>query len=77
MTEIIKKELTPEEEAERKAYEAGAYEREIEAVKNQRLYAYQTESDPIFFEWQRGENTEQAWKDKLAEIQARYPDPEK
>lgn len=77
MTEIIKKELTPEEEADRKAWAEGAYARQLAEVKALRLYAYQTESDPIFFEWQRGENTEEAWKDKLAEIQARYPNPEK
>ena len=77
MTQIIEKQLTPEEIAEREEYAAGAYEREVETVKNQRLYAYQTESDPIFFQWQRGENTEQAWKDKLDEIKTRYPDPAK
>lgn len=37
--------------------------------------AYAAESDPLFFKWQRGEGTEQAWLDKIAEIQARYPDP--
>jgi len=38
-----------------------------------RRTAFQTEADPLFFEWQRGENTEQAWRDKCAEIRARYP----
>jgi hypothetical protein len=51
------------------------YDTQVEAVNAQRLTAYQNESDPIFFEWQRGENTEQAWKDKIAEIQARFPFP--
>jgi len=37
--------------------------------------AYVAESDPLFFKWQRGETTEQVWRDKVAEIQARYPDP--
>lgn len=44
--------------------------------KNQqdaRSAAYRNESDPLFFKWQRGEGTEQDWKDKVAEIQARYP----
>lgn len=53
----------------------GAYLREVEAVKEQRRQAYTLESDPLFFQWQRGEATEQAWKDKVDEIQARYPDP--
>lgn len=38
-----------------------------------RSNAYRNESDPLFFKWQRGEGTEQEWKDKVAEIQARYP----
>ena len=44
-------------------------------VDRQRHAAYVAESDPLFFQWQRGETTEQAWRDKVAEIQARYPDP--
>jgi len=34
--------------------------------------AYVAESDPLFFKWQRGEGTEQAWLDKVAEIKQRY-----
>ena len=45
---------------------------EVDAL---RRAAYVAESDPLFFQWQRGETTEQAWLDKVAEIQARYPDP--
>jgi len=37
-----------------------------------RAEAYRIESDPIFFQWQRGEKTEQEWLDKVAEIKARY-----
>jgi hypothetical protein len=40
-----------------------------------RQSAYQAESDPIFFKWQRSEATQQEWLDKIAEIKARYPDP--
>ena len=43
-----------------------------EAEQN-RINAYQRESDPIYFKWQRGEDTEQEWLDKIAEIKARYP----
>jgi hypothetical protein len=60
-----------------KAAPEGAYLREVELVKEQRQKAYMIESDPIFFEYQRGEATEQAWKDKIAEIQTRYPYPVK
>lgn len=44
-------------------------------VKRSRQAAYQTEADPLYFGWQRGENTEQDWLDKVAEIRARYPYP--
>jgi hypothetical protein len=44
-------------------------------VDRQRHAAYVAESDPLFFQWQRGEATEQQWLDKVAEIQTRYPDP--
>lgn len=44
-------------------------------VDAKRQSAYTAESDPLYFKWQRGEGTEQAWLDKIAEIQARFPDP--
>lgn len=53
------------------------YQLQLDAVKAQRLNAYQTESDPIFFQWQRGESTEEEWKNKITEIQERYPEPVK
>lgn len=37
-----------------------------------RFNAYITESDPLFFKWQRGEVEKQVWLDKVAEIKARY-----
>lgn len=78
MTEIIERELTPEEIAEREVYEAGAYQREYDAVTEQRRYAYQMESDPIYFQAQRGETyTLEDWKAKIAEIDARLPYPAK
>lgn len=42
-------------------------------AENDRRTAFQLEADPLFFGWQRGENTEQAWRDKCDEIRARYP----
>jgi len=59
---------TAEEIAERKAQLTAQAEA-------RRAEAYRTESDPIFFKWQRGGATEQEWLDKVAEIKARYPDP--
>lgn len=77
MTNIIEREMTPEEIAERAEWEAGQHQRDIDAVTEKRRQAYQLESDPIFFQYQRGENyTEQDWKDKVDEINERLPYPE-
>lgn len=42
-----------------------------------RAAAYKIESDPLFIEWQHDqqEAQETAWRDKVAEIKARYPKP--
>jgi hypothetical protein len=46
---------------------------EVEKLKeNFRAAAYQEESDPLFFKWQRGEATQQEWLDKVAEIKSRW-----
>lgn len=44
----------------------------VEDLKQRKANAYREESDPIFFQWQRGEATQQQWLDKVAEIKARY-----
>lgn len=76
MTEIITRKPTPEEEAERAEYEAGQHQRDIDAVTEMRRYAYQLESDPIYFQAQREETyTLDDWKAKVAEINDRYPYP--
>jgi hypothetical protein len=38
-----------------------------------RAKAYPVESDPIFFQWQRGLKTEQEWLDAVAKVHAQYP----
>ena len=35
--------------------------------------AYPTQSDPIFFQWQRGLKTQQDWDDAVAAVQAQFP----
>ena len=46
---------------------------QAEEQKQQNRYnAYITESDPLFFKWQRGEIQKQIWLDKVAEIKTRY-----
>jgi hypothetical protein len=67
----------PTKAALEKQWNQVEYDNTVQQVNAQRLSAYQNESDPIFFEYQRGEATEQAWKDKVTEIQERYPYPVK
>jgi len=75
---IIETPLTPEQEADRKAWEAGAEARAIEEVKAQRQAAYQAEADPIFFQAQREAGFRMDdWHAKIAEIEERYPYPVK
>jgi len=38
-----------------------------------RAKAYPVESDPIFFQWQRGSKTEQDWLDAVAQVKLQYP----
>jgi hypothetical protein len=47
-------------------------EEEAEMLRMQKQYAYQTESDPLFFKWQAGEATEAQWKAKRDEIKQRF-----
>ncbi|EPG0369741.1 hypothetical protein ACSWVZ_002593 [Photobacterium damselae] len=51
----------------------------LDEVRNNRQMAYNTESDPLFLEWQYDQTSEkeQAWRDKVAEIKTRYPLPTK
>lgn len=37
---------------------------------------YQRISDPLFFGWQRGDNTEQEWLDAVQAIKDAHPYPE-
>lgn len=39
-----------------------------------RRAAYQSESDPLFFKYQREEIEKQVWLDKVEEIRQRYPE---
>lgn len=58
-----------------KAEEAGTIEEYVEPVTpytELRATAYKAESDQMFFEGQY-DNDLTAWKDKVAEIKARYP----
>ena len=69
------RDLTADELAQHEIDKQADEQRQPAETDAQRHAAYVAESDPLFFKWQRGEGTEQAWLDKIAEIQARYPDP--
>lgn len=77
MTEIEFRDPTPEELAEAAEAQAGEYARLVLEVEAMRQSAYQLESDPLFFKYQRSEDgvTKQAWLDKIDEIRERFPLP--
>lgn len=78
MTQIIEREMTPEEIAEQEAWESGETQRAREAVEELRKIAYSAESDYLRDYYLRGENgvTLEDWKAKVDEIRERYPYPE-
>ena len=47
-----------------------------EQVEIIRQGAYQQTADPLFFGWQRGENTEQEWLDAVQAVKDAHPYPE-
>ncbi len=69
--------LTPEQEAERAEWEAGAYQRELDAVKLQRHAAYTAPdgSDAVFMKYQRDEATKEEWLAAKAAIDEALPYP--
>ncbi len=46
---------------------------EKEKMSELRRKAYQEESDPLFFEYQRGDIEKSEWLEKIEEIKKRYP----
>ena len=77
MTEIILRELTADEVAEREAYDAGAHDRAMEDVRRARQNAYQVIADPLFFKWQAGQGTEKEWLDARKQVDDDNPYPAK
>jgi hypothetical protein len=47
----------------------------VDIVKANRATAYRESSDPLFFGWQRGENTEKAWLDAVQAVKDSNPYP--
>lgn len=71
--ETVEREISDEEAAAQRPDPASVAARQHEQLRAARRNAFQAEADPLYFAWQRGEGTEQAWLDKCAEIRARYP----
>lgn len=51
------------------------YANQVTAVETARRLAYETQSDGLFFEWQRGDGTEAAWRAAVAAVKAANPYP--
>lgn len=54
----------------------GAYAREYATVQEARRQAYILTADPLFFGFQRGDNTEQEWLDAVQSVKDANPYPE-
>jgi len=52
------------------------YETAYARVEQARLTEYQATTDPLFFEFQRGDVTEQAWLDAVQTVKDANPYPE-
>ena len=51
------------------------YQNQVTAVQTARRTAYEQQSDGLFFEWQRGDGTEAAWRNAVAAVKAANPYP--
>lgn len=51
------------------------YNNQIAAVEAARRVAYEQQSDGLFFEWQRGDGTEAAWREAVAKVKVAHPYP--
>jgi len=51
------------------------YQNECAVVEAARLSAYEQQSDPLFFKWQRGDGTELEWREAVAKVKAENPYP--
>lgn len=62
--------------ADRQAWEDGAYDRAYAEAEQARAVAYRETADPLFFQYQRGEVTEQEWLDAVEAVKVAHPYPE-
>ena len=52
------------------------YDRAYAQVEQERHAAYISDADPLFFKWQRGSGTEQAWRDAVQAVKDAHPYPD-
>ena len=51
------------------------YDNQVVMVETMRRIAYEAQSDGLFFEWQRGTNTKDAWEAAVQAVKDAYPYP--
>ena len=51
------------------------YDNQVTAVETTRRTQYEAQSDGLFFEWQRGTNTKEAWESAVQAIKDANPYP--
>jgi len=56
-------------------YPAVAYNQQVAQIETTRRTQYQTQSDGIYFEWQRGTNTQAAWETAVQAVKDANPYP--
>ncbi len=67
---------TPPTQAELDAqWPAVAYQQQVAQVETTRRTQYEAQSDGIFFEWQRGTNTKEAWETAVQAVKDANPYP--
>lgn len=66
----------PTKKALETAWPQVQYDRDYQAVENARQLAYRDTADPLFFEWKRGDATEQQWMDAVQAVKDAHPYPE-
>ena len=67
----------PTKEALESLWPTVQYEVAYEQVEQARQQAYRKIADPLFFEYQRGEGTEQEWLTAFQAVKDAHPYPEK
>ena len=57
------------------AWPTVAYNNQVAAVETTRRTQYEAQSDGLFFEWQRGTNTKEAWEAAVQAVKDANPYP--